>query len=94
MRKLIILAVAAAALTTAACNTVSGIGRDLSAVQVTGEANLTAVPDAGDGAYPGAIDALARGVVAAARTKHDLGVSADIGFAVVPEPDPATGTFW
>jgi len=31
MRKLIVLGVVAAALTTAACNTVSGIGRDLSA---------------------------------------------------------------
>ena len=32
MRKIIILAVAAAALTTAACNTVAGVGRDVSAV--------------------------------------------------------------
>lgn len=31
MRKLIVLGAIAAALTTAACNTVSGIGRDLSA---------------------------------------------------------------
>ncbi|MEG0818625.1 MAG: entericidin A/B family lipoprotein [Brevundimonas sp.] len=31
MRKLIILGVIAAALTTAACNTVAGVGRDLEA---------------------------------------------------------------
>lgn len=31
MRKLIILAVAAAALTTAACNTVAGVGKDTKA---------------------------------------------------------------
>jgi entericidin B len=31
MRKLIVLGVIAAALTTAACNTVAGVGRDLSA---------------------------------------------------------------
>ena len=31
MRKLFVFVAAAAALTTAACNTVSGIGRDLSA---------------------------------------------------------------
>ena len=41
MRKLIILAVAAAALTTAACNTVAGVGRDTQAAgqAVTGAAN-------------------------------------------------------
>ena len=69
-------------------------GHDLAAVQVTGEANLTAIPDAGDGAYPRAVDALARGVIAAAHAKHDVNASADIGFAVVPEADPATGRFW
>ena len=41
MRKLIVLAVAAAALTTAACNTVEGVGRDTQAAgqAVTGAAN-------------------------------------------------------
>lgn len=40
MRKLFVLIAAAAALTTAACNTVSGLGRDASAVgsAVTGAA--------------------------------------------------------
>jgi hypothetical protein len=34
-------------------------------LQVTNEANITAGPDAADGAYPGARDALVRGVIAA-----------------------------
>ena len=40
MRRLIVLAVSIAALTTAACNTVSGVGRDASAAgnAVTGAA--------------------------------------------------------
>ena len=43
MRKLLILAVAAAALTTAACNTVEGLGRD---TQAAGEAVSDAARDA------------------------------------------------
>lgn len=41
MRKLIVLAAAAALLTTAACNTVAGVGRDTQAAgeAVTGAAN-------------------------------------------------------
>ena len=41
MRKLIILGVIAAALTTAACNTIAGVGRDTQAAgqAVTGAAN-------------------------------------------------------
>ena len=35
MRKLIVLGVIAAALTTAACNTVAGVGRDLEATSKT-----------------------------------------------------------
>ena len=73
---------------------VRDFGTDLAAIQVTGEANLTAIPDAGDGAYPRAIDALAHGVLAAARAKTEVAASADIGFAVVPEADPAIGRFW
>lgn len=73
---------------------VRDFGRDLSAVQVTGEANLSAIPAAGDGAYPRATDALVHGIIAAARTKRDVGASADIGFAVVPDADPTAGTFW
>ena len=43
MRKMFILFAAAAALTTAACNTVSGVGRDASAAG-------NAVPDAAEDA--------------------------------------------
>lgn len=43
MRKLLILAVAAAALTTAACNTVQGLGRD---TQAAGAAVSDAARDA------------------------------------------------
>lgn len=41
MRKIVILAVVAAALATAACNTVAGVGKDVSAAgkAVTGAAN-------------------------------------------------------
>jgi hypothetical protein len=40
-------------------------GNALAALQVTGEANLTSVSAAADGAYPRAIEALVRGVLAA-----------------------------
>jgi len=43
MRKLLILAVAAAALTTSACNTVSGIGKDF---QAAGRAVTSTADDA------------------------------------------------
>lgn len=41
MRKIVVLAVTAAALLTAACNTVAGVGRDVQAAgsAVTGAAN-------------------------------------------------------
>lgn len=73
---------------------VAGFGAELAAIQVTSEANLTGIPDAGDGAYPGAVEALVHGLAAATAAKraHSLGVA--IGFAVVPEPEPVTGAFW
>ncbi len=43
MRKIFVLVAAAAALTTAACNTVSGVGRDTAAA---GNAVTTAAEDA------------------------------------------------
>jgi predicted small secreted protein len=43
MRKLLILAAAAAALTTSACNTVAGVGRD---VQAAGRAVTSTADDA------------------------------------------------
>lgn len=69
-------------------------GGSLAAVQVTGEANLTSVPAAADGAYPRAVEALVQGVVAAAAAKERSGATAAIGFAVSPEVDPANSVFW
>jgi hypothetical protein len=73
---------------------VTNYGRLLAAVQVTGEANLTGMPGSSDGAYPGAREALARGLLAAAEAKRDSGATAAIGFAVVPEPEPDATGFW
>ncbi len=73
---------------------VTRYGATLAAVQVTGEANLTGIPDAGDGAYPGAAQALVHGITAAADAKQRCALDVPVGFAVVPEQDPAAGTFW
>ncbi len=69
-------------------------GGRLAAVQVTGEANLTTVPAAADGAYPGAAEALVSGVLAASTAKQRSDAAAAIGFAVSPEIDPTTSPFW
>ncbi|HEY7015959.1 MAG TPA: hypothetical protein VH480_24545 [Streptosporangiaceae bacterium] len=69
-------------------------GRELAAVQVTGEPNLTWVPGAADGAFPGARDALVQGVLAGAAAKRETGATAAIGFAVIPDIDPAASGFW
>ena len=47
MRKLFVLFAAAAALTTAACNTISGVGRDTAAAASGGAAGLGAGPGGG-----------------------------------------------
>jgi len=76
---------------------VRGFGQQLAAVQVTGEANLTGIPDAADGAFPRADEALVRGVLAAAAAKRESGATAAIGFAVSPEVNPAgvcSGQSW
>ena len=77
-----------------AARVVSAYGRQLAAVQVTGEANLTSVPMAADGAFPRAAEALVRGVQAAAAAKERTGATATIGFAVAPEVNPAASPFW
>ncbi|MFL6120557.1 hypothetical protein [Actinophytocola sp.] len=69
-------------------------GRELAALQVTGEPNLTWAGAAADGAFPGARDALVRGVLAGAAAKRDTGATVAIGFAVVPDLDPAASGFW
>jgi hypothetical protein len=69
-------------------------GRRLAAVQVTGEANLTAIPDAADGAFPRAAQALVRGVLSAAEAKRAVGATAAIGFAAAVEASPDSSGFW
>jgi hypothetical protein len=69
-------------------------GRQFTAVQVTGEANLPGIPAAADGDYPGARQALVHGVLAAAAAKQDSGATAAIGFAVAPGVGPAASDFW
>ena len=70
--------------------------RRVKAIQVTNEVNQPAAPDASDGAYEGARDALVQGVIAAkeealARGRADLG----IGFNWFYRLDPATeDSFW
>ena len=77
-----------------AADVVRGFGQQLAAIQVTGEANLTGIPDAADGAFPRADEALVRGVLAAATAKRESAATAAIGFAVSPEPNPAGSVFW
>jgi hypothetical protein len=77
-----------------AATIVSEYGRQLAAVQVTGEANLTGIPAAADGAYPRAAEALVRGVLTAAAAKRRAGATAAIGFAVSPEVNAAAVDFW
>jgi hypothetical protein len=69
-------------------------GHALAAVQVTGEPNLTWAGTAADGAFPGAVAALVQGVLAGAAAKRETSATAAIGFAVVPNIDPATNGFW
>lgn len=69
-------------------------GRQLAAVQVTGEPNLTWAGAAADGAFPGARDALVHGVLAGAAARRETAATAAIGFAVVPDVGPATSGFW
>jgi hypothetical protein len=69
-------------------------GRALAAVQVTGEPNLTWAGAAADGAFRDARQALVQGVLAAAAAKREVGATAAIGVAVVPDIDPAASGFW
>jgi hypothetical protein len=77
-----------------AAQVVREYGNRLAAVQITGEANLTGIPGAVDGAFPRAAEALARGVLSAAEAKRASGATAAIGFAVAVEPEPDTNGFW
>jgi hypothetical protein len=68
----------------------------LRAVQVTNEVNNFLSPDASDGAYPGARDALVRGIIAAAGTARRRGhVHLEIGFNWFYRLDPSyEEAFW
>src|ERR1700723_287328 len=77
-----------------AAEVVRGFGQQLAAVQVTGEANLTGVPHAADGAFPRADEALARGVLAAAAAKRESGATAAGGVPGGPPGGPAGGGVW
>jgi hypothetical protein len=65
-------------------------------LQVTNEANLTGQPDASDGAFPGALDALVAGVVAAKDETRKAGrPQVRIGFNWASDARPAEGRdFW
>jgi hypothetical protein len=76
------------------CQVVTEFGDKLAALQITGEANLRGIPDAGDGAYPRAVEALVGGITAAADAKSAAARPVPVGFAVVPERNPADGSFW
>lgn len=73
---------------------VRGYGSCFAAVQITGETNLASAPAAADGAFPNAVEAFVHGLVVARAAQRESSATADIGFAVVPETDPAGGKFW
>jgi len=66
------------------------------AIQVTNEVNNTLSPDASDGAYPGARDALIRGTIAAARKLRREGRrDIEVGFNWFYRLDPSSDEdFW
>ncbi|MFD0619159.1 hypothetical protein ACFQZR_16965 [Paenibacillus sp. GCM10027629] len=52
------------------------------------------VEQAADGSSPRALEALVKGVIAAGQAKRGSDRNASISFAVVPEIDPHSWTFW
>jgi hypothetical protein len=72
-----------------------GGNRRFVALQVTNEVNVHAAPAAADGAYPGAEDALIRGVVAAdAEARRDGHGQVGIGFNWAYSVDRREAAFW
>jgi hypothetical protein len=64
-------------------------------LQVTNEANVRNAPNAADGAYPGAADALVRGVIAAKSEARRSGFSRiAVGFNWAYSSGPAETAFW
>ena len=75
---------------------VARLGPRLDALQVTNEVNNSASPDASDGAYPAARDALVQGIIAAKEEATARGLSElEIGFNWFYRLDPETEqSFW
>jgi hypothetical protein len=69
-------------------------GDRFSTLQITSEADLTSMPGAADGDFPGVADALVRGVFRAAALKRDLGAAVEVGFAVTFDPHPGQHFLW
>lgn len=64
-------------------------------LQVTNEVNVRAAPDAADGSYAGAVDALIRGVIAAKAEAHRHGLGRlAVGFNWAYSLDRAEPGFW
>lgn len=74
--------------------TIKSMGAELHSLQVSDEANVTGAPDAADGAYPGAEDALIQGVIAAKTAVQQARLSTTVGFNWAYQLDPAESTFW
>lgn len=65
-----------------------GANPGLVSLQITNEANLEGSPAAGDGAYPGSVKALSKGLVTAHRTAERLGYGRiQLGFSAADNRD-------
>ncbi len=72
-----------------------GSNPDFLSVQVTNEANVAGAPNAADGYYPGVIDALIDGVVAAKAAAEELGFGQiTVGFNWAYAGDQSELSFW
>jgi hypothetical protein len=63
-------------------------------IGITNEANLLDVPFAPDGAYPGALEAMVDGVLAAVQAKASMGATAALGFATASDTTTTAASFW
>jgi hypothetical protein len=72
-----------------------GPNANVTSLQVTNEANVTGAPNAADGAYPGATQALVRGVIAAKDEIRRGGFrQLAVGFNWAYQTGPAEGAFF
>jgi hypothetical protein len=63
-------------------------------LQVTNEANVHGAPNASDGYYPGASDALIKGVESAKTAARSLGSNVQVGFNWAYQTGSAEKSFW